>query len=104
MTDFSDPSFSLMVGIVAAVLAACALWRQKGDRSFSVTTQNLVKTSIASQEEHQRQIELEWKVLRRVAQLALILTVVIVGVVLFALLLRPTGKRIEDPSSSLVST
>ncbi len=103
MTDFFDLSFSLplMVGIVAAVLAGGALWRQRQDRSVSVTTLNLVKTSIASHEEYRRQDELDWKMLRySVYAMVIVFGILVLGIVLFWLFVRPAGKGAGDRSSS----
>ena len=91
MTDFSDTSLYLpiILGIVAVVLAAYALWRQKQDRSVAKATFNLLRTmrkelqsapttqpaitptpkqAIVSQAELRRRDALEWKKLKDVAK------------------------------------
>ena len=106
MTDFFDPSFSIPVilGIVAVAFAGYALWSQKGDRSVSITTLDLVRNGITSQEEQHTRNQLELKMLNDLVRIALIFLAVVIAVFalfsVYALFVKPTVNKVEGPSSS----
>ena len=88
MMDFTDPAFWVpaLIGIVAVILAAVAIWRQVQDRKVAKASLDLLKTmrkeirlgrtpqtgqqstAIASQTEARKQEALQWKKLTDIAK------------------------------------